>query len=395
MAVIAISVLLLSEISYVERAEHWTADWRTALFSKRNPSQHDAVALVLISEETLEDYPVRIPIDRSMIAQVIRSVASAQPAAIGIDFVFARPTTPSADAELLSVIRDADVPIVLGSADERMRLTEKQLQYHRQFLAAANRPAGHIFFERKTNAYGISDRVIREMAEPAGSGDERSLAEALAQIKQKDAKPHTTRIDWLLPPRDGSETFYEVDAIDLLGSPEDVEPFLPGLKDKIVLIGADLVDLDRHLTPLSVVDESRMPGVRIHAEIVAQLLDHRWLRGLYRPEELLVLLALAFAGYAASRHPAIGRFKGTLAWAGSTTLVLAGFIVFSFLGLVLPYATALAAWIAAVKVGPNVEKYYQKLVAAIRFISVKGARRWNTYYRLGSTLGSRLWRERL
>lgn len=395
MAVIAISVLLLSEIGYVKRAEHWTADWRTALFSTHYPSQHEAVALVLITEETLEDYPVRIPIDRAMIAKVIRSIASAHPAAIGIDFVFARPTTPSADAELLSAIRDADVPIVLGAADERMRLTEKQLQYHRQFLSAANRPTGHIFFERKTNTYGISDRVIREMPESAGSGDGQSLAEVLAQIKQKDAKPHTTRIDWLLPPRDASETFYEVDAIDLLGSPEDVEPFLPGLKDKIVLIGADLVDLDRHLTPLSVVDESRMPGVKIHAQIIAQLIDDRWLRELYKPEELLMLLAIVFVAYAASRHPAIGKFKGTLAWAGSTTLVLSGFFVFSFLGLVLPYATGLVAWITAVKTGPNVERYYQKLTGAIRFISAKGARRWNTYYRLGSTLGSRLWRERL
>jgi CHASE2 domain-containing sensor protein len=104
------------------------------------------------------------------------------------------------------------------------------------------------------------------MAEPIGSsGDKRSFAEVLAQIKRKDAKPHTTKIAWLLPPRDGSETFYEVEANDLLGSPEDAEPVLAGLKDKIVLIGSDLVDIDRHLTPLSVVDESRMPGVKIHA----------------------------------------------------------------------------------------------------------------------------------
>jgi CHASE2 domain-containing sensor protein len=226
------------------------------------------------------------------------------------------------------------------------------------------------------------------MAEPIGtSGEERSFAEVLAQIKRKDAKPHTTKIAWLLPPRDGSETFYEVEANDLLGSPEDAEPVLAGLKDKIVLIGSDLVDLDRHLTPLSVVDESRMPGVKIHAQIVAQLIDDRWLRDLYKPEELLMLLALALAGYAASRHPALGKFKHSLAWAGSTTLVLSGFFTFTFLGLILPYTTGLAARITAVKTGPNVEKNYQKLAAAIRFISAKGARRWNTYYRLGSTLG--------
>jgi CHASE2 domain-containing sensor protein len=233
MAAVAITVLWLSQIRYVENAEHWTADWRTALFSTRKPSQHDSVALVLITEETLEDLPVRIPIDRTMMAKLIRTVASAHPAAIGIDFVFARPTTPAADAELLAAIRDADVPVVLGSADERMGLTEKQLKYHRAFLTETQgRPSGHIFFERKTDVYGISDRVIREMSVGSGSDDDRSFAEVLAKIKRPDAKPRTARIAWLLPPRDGSETFYEVEANDLLGPPEDANRFWKGSKTR-------------------------------------------------------------------------------------------------------------------------------------------------------------------
>jgi len=393
---LALSVLLLSKIGYIQDAEHWTADWRTALFSTRNPSQHDSVALVLITDETLDNYPVRIPMDRDMLAKLIGTVASAHPAAIGIDFVFVRPTVPSADAELLSAIREADVPIVLGSVDERGGLTPKQLQYHQEFLKAAKRPAGHVFFERKTDAFGISDHVIREMAEPIENVDHQpSFAEVLAQIKRKGATPHTPRISWLLAPRDGSQTFYEVEASDLLGSPEDAAPLLSGLKDKIVLIGSDLADLDRHLTPLSVIDEARMPGVKIHAQIVAQLIDDRWLRTLKWPEELLLLLAIMFAGYAASRHKTVGTFKQTLTWLGSTTLVILGFVAFNVLNLILPYAAALAAWLASLSIGPRTDRIYHKVAAVLRFISTNGGLRWTTYYRLGSTLGLRLWQGRL
>jgi hypothetical protein len=101
------------------------------------------------------------------------------------------------------------VPIVLGSVDERMGLPQKHLDYYRNFLAAAERPTGHLYFERRNNLIGISDHVVRKM--PEAIGGQKSFAEVLAKYKRKDAEPHTRRIAWLLPPRDGSETFYELE----------------------------------------------------------------------------------------------------------------------------------------------------------------------------------------
>jgi len=74
--VVAVGVLLLSKIGYIQDAEHWTADWRTALFSTRNASQHDSVALVLIADATLDGYPVRIPMDRHMLAKLVKGRAA-------------------------------------------------------------------------------------------------------------------------------------------------------------------------------------------------------------------------------------------------------------------------------------------------------------------------------
>jgi CHASE2 domain-containing sensor protein len=164
--VVAIAMMLLSRIGLIERAEHWTADFRTALLSERKSTQHEAVALVLISEETLEDYSVRVPLDRTLVARLVRAIASARPAAIGLDIVFTRPTNPTADADLMDAVRGAEVPLVLGVVDHRAGLPAKQLAFHRMFVAEADRLVGHVFFERETNKYGISERVVRQMAGP-------------------------------------------------------------------------------------------------------------------------------------------------------------------------------------------------------------------------------------
>jgi CHASE2 domain-containing sensor protein len=228
------------------------------------------------------------------------------------------------------------------------------------------------------------------MPEPVAG--QPSFAEMLAQFKRKNAAPHTRPIAWLLPPRDGSDTFYEIEAQELLESAEDAEPLIAGLTGKVVLIGSDLNDMDRHLTPLSVVDEARLPGVMIHAQMVSQLIDDRWLRGLYLSEEFLMLLVLAAGGYIISRYYALGRFPKILASSGSFVLIVAGFFSFKFFGLILPYATALSAWIGSITLGDSIEKIYDRFASMWRFVTVKGRLRWHRVYQLGFTLGSRFWR---
>jgi adenylate cyclase len=292
------------------------------------PHQHEIVALVLISETTIQDNPIRIPIDRFLIASVVRAVDQSKPAAIGLDFAFVRPTNPTADADLISAIRNAKAPVVMGSVDERMRLTSAQLDYHRQFLRDTGAVTGHLFFERKANRFGISDRVVREIWEPSpGTEQTQSFARALAQLKRKDVNSDFSRIAWLLPPTDGADTFFELDASDFLTS-ESRDALLPGLAGKVVLIGSDLADLDQHLTPLSVLDESRTAGVRVHAQIVAQMIDGRRLVEPGLRDESLLLFLLGVAGFLSSRHYGLSRYPKSAAWLGSVVLIGSGVIAF-------------------------------------------------------------------
>jgi CHASE2 domain-containing sensor protein len=143
-----------------------------------------------------------------------------------------------------------------------------------------------------------------------------------------------------------------------------------------------------------VTDEARWPGVKIHAQIASQLIDDRWLRELYLPEELLLLLALAAAGYAVSRHNMLGNFTKLLAWSGSGVLIVSGFIAFKYLGVILPYATALSAWLGSMALGERIDSIYNLQASMWRFAMHEGRLRWQRVYQLGLVLGSRFWRGR-
>ncbi|HSJ77101.1 MAG TPA: adenylate/guanylate cyclase domain-containing protein, partial [Erythrobacter sp.] len=65
--------------------------------------------------------------------------------------------------------------------------------------------------------------------------------------------------------------------IDLLADPDpDVVPFLAEqIRGKYVLIGGDIVDYDRVETTFTSINGEVPPGLAVHAEIIAQMLDNR------------------------------------------------------------------------------------------------------------------------
>lgn len=395
---LAAGMLMLAEAGYIKAAEHWTEDWRTALFSTSLKSQHEHVALVLITEETLQDSALRSPLDRRMLAKVIDAVADAKPAAIGLDIVFVRQfeLDPGADRELMRAIRDAKPPLVLGARSERTRLSPKQLAYHQKFLDDAGRLRGHVFIDRKSSMFGLSDQVIRDLPGDDTSGRSMSsLSLTLARIIRPDAAVTRKRIAWLLPPKDGSQTFLEVEAQDLIGAPELAQALKEALAGKVVLIGVDLMDADRHLTPLSIVDDQRIAGVKIHAQMTAQLIDKRNLETLAPFATFLLLLGLSVTGYLAGRQPALRKRKGLLIAGGSSALVVAGFVAFGWYSLILPYAVGLATWIAAIGLSASVDKVWHRIQTTRRFFVARGLWRWQTYLEFSRALVFRWWRERL
>jgi adenylate cyclase len=355
-ALIALALSLLSHFELLpEDPEHWSADQRTARLSPRNSSQDSRLALVLITDRTLAKFPYSEPVNRGMLADLVKAVGHAHPKVIGIDLVFDRRTEPSKDEYLIAVLRDVEAPIVLGELDKDAQLTEEQLTFQQNFLSRVGRPSGHLYLDVNHPRLVISDHVVRFMVEKDRRKSlPRILAEAGGYVERAQSPilgaifPASDRISWLLPPTNGSLTFLTVTAdtvLDLVDR-QETDLIQDMLKGRIVVLGADISDRDQHFTPLSVLTDGRFPGIFVQAQIVAQLIDHRWI---YVPNwgtEFFALLAIAGAGFYLGSRYSLWREEFIVEAIGATILIAIGWLAFAATNLVVPYTSLLLAWLA-------------------------------------------------
>ena len=160
--------------------EHWTGDWRTMLLSDRPKSQHPDVAVVKVTEDTVDLFPYRTPIDRGFIARLVSTIDEAGPKAIAIDFLFVKATEPVKEDELIRAIKAAKARVVIAVGDNRAELTEAHRAYQKAFLERSGAVGGY------ANLLTGGDRVVRFVAPPADSEFPQSLAVAAAK---PDAPP--------------------------------------------------------------------------------------------------------------------------------------------------------------------------------------------------------------
>jgi len=332
--------------------EHWSADLRTAKLSPRNASQHPRIALVYVNEATLADHPYLAPVDRALLAELVRTIDAAGPKAIGMDFIFNRPTEPEKDAALVAALKGVKAKLVLGAISGEGPHGAKDESFQARFLASTGRIFGHLYFGEHHNPLIISDSVIREVTDPQpGFPAQRGLAELLAEAMSEGGAPplRSKYISWLRPPADGTQTFLTLSAKDVLGKNGIRLPVAQMLAGRAVIIAGNFFDRDQHLTPLSVSDGRRYPGAFIHAQILAQILDGRSLRTLSWPVFTLLLSAAAFAGYFVGGRS--GRSHMAIEVVSLIGLMVAGVLAFTYASTILPYTGLILAWLAGVAGG--------------------------------------------
>jgi CHASE2 domain-containing sensor protein len=332
------------------RFEHALADVRTSALSDQLPSQHPHVAIVGITDQTLSEYKTRLPIDRALLARLVDAIDAAGAKVIGIDVLFYRTAPVDNEEMFIAAIRRARAKVVLAAADERLGLSQPQIDRQLAFLAQAGRPAGY------GNLAVERDWVVRFKAQPAPqTAYPNSFAQLLAEAAGYPAGGTLRRIAWLREPRDGSDTFLTIPAETLLVAADDAtaKAARSGLKDKIVILGGLFPDLDQHLTPMTARTQERMPGALVHSHIVAEMIDGRGIRQI-EVDSLVLRLGLAvLAGfgfligwrYRLRRH---GILLGSLA----TIVILAiDTIVFWQFRIILPIVLTLLAWFIGEFVG--------------------------------------------
>ena len=371
-AVIVTAALMLASQARVlpSAPDQWTYDWRTYFLSDQPAQPRDDIAVVLIGEDSLAQYPTISPLDRGLLAALVRAVVEAGVLVIGLDIIFERETDPAQTDALISAIRQARTQVVLGAIDDSVPgVRPEQLAYQQRFLRRSGAPVGHILIQREPTGLSISDGVVRYLPGPLPGMP--SLAERIARATGWSGAPPQGFIAWQRAPAQAGASLFPTFTIPphAPGSPDAEilpESWRAAFENRIVLIGGDLFDRDQHFTPFSVADGAKMPGVFIHAQMIAQWLDGRALQETPVASEAAAVFLLVLLGFWLSWRWRIKRFDVLISFVGVGALIVIGAILFAVYDLVIPSASLFSGWLAGVWGGHYSPWVLRKLGAAER-----------------------------
>ena len=349
-------------------------------------SRDTAPAVIVAIDELSLDARGQWPWPRTAVAELLEAILAAQPAAVGVDLLFVEPdrSSPGGDAALADAIQGERVVLGVAGLEYRdrrfpfppqvapVRLSDKRELPLRRFdgqlqsRAEINRAAGGRGLI-SSDAKGVVRRVplvarIGQVIVPALAVEMARVASGapLLRLADRGGERLELGIGALAVPlqSDGSLYVYFgrhdderfLSAEDVLSGRTPAE----ALRDKLVVLGVTgLGLLDYQTTPLG----ERIPGVEVHAQLLEQMFDGRYL---WRPTGAAWLEAalLMLAGIAlVAAVPAVRPWMSSMLLAAIITgLAAAGLVGFRAgyllnvaapaLGAAILFAALLAATLA-------------------------------------------------
>jgi adenylate cyclase len=279
------------------------ADILRVVVAPRAPEQDRRVAILTITEETLVRFPYRSPIDRLYLAKLVEAVGEAGATMIVLDILFDQPTEPAKDRALIDALRSFPGPAVTAWGDESSGLIAAQSRYLESFAAESGVVLGF------ANVVTDDDGVVRRFVTTLPGVDRLSLSGAAAQALSGATPTSGGLIDWRIPPTATATLFQQIPSLRLTDPPNEALRAAIGaaLRGRVVFVGADLEQEDRHATPLGADPAARRttPGVAIQAAVFTQLLDGRAppVAGSAMAAVIAALMAATGAAIALSRWP--------------------------------------------------------------------------------------------
>ncbi len=320
----------------------WTRDVRLAVLAPIL-GQDENIVVVAVTDETLNAFRCRLPVDRSFLADLITVLDGAGARAIGIDFVLDSWTDPTKDEALKQAISKSRAPVLPIWADAGIGTVGERAEILRSFIGDQPTGYGMVRRDRLDGTVRFHYPIWNEDG-PVRWQFAAALAAAI-DVPIPEGRRH--RIAWRSRLREGEDAkaFARYDA--------QFVPVLPAawFKDKTVLIGPVLADIDLHRTPLTVIPGGEeMPGVEIHAHILSQLIDGRQVIEPTLVQEALLALGLATIGMLLSLSPlALWQKLGlSIGLLGSFTF--AAFLGFEITSVMTPVVTPGLAFITAAAV---------------------------------------------
>jgi len=334
-------------LSAIKAVENWAGDLRIATYAPPEP-QHPGIVIAAITEETLELFPYRSPVDRGFLAALVKLVAERGARAVLIDILFDQGSESEKDIAFHQALAESPIPVVISYGGADSGLTERQLAFQDAFVAPAWRAWANTVEDSV-------DGTVRSIY-PGRAGSDGVFVPGVAgrMVERLGVTPPTsvTPLAYRGQPDAATPPFPTY--------PAHLLPMLPAewLAGRIVFVGADLSLQDRHRTPFAVIGDGlagHLPGVTIHAHGVAQLLEGRAPPHASRPLGLAVSVGLALLGLvigssALSLPLRLGANLGAMGglWVG-------GFVLFAEGGPLIPLvapslALVTAAWTSDVLV---------------------------------------------
>lgn len=382
-ALLLIAALLLARFSWSypaaggeERTTPITGQAEQALYDVRSfifapqVTQDERILLIVYNDQTLINARKRSPLDRGLLATTLRNIDGLGAKAIGIDILFDQPQDE--DEDLIETLRAMKTPVSVAYAETGVNsfdIRYEQQQYLEQFLARLEGSSAHPASIALDNAFGVTRRWPNSYAHlPPVLG--RAMLDASGQTA-KTLPGYQGAIRYRRPALDAeSDTTptYASFPIDNFADPELAAAFGSIVEDRYVLIGGDIVDYDRVATPITeVTGDMRPPGIAVHAEMIAQMLDDERLPQV--PPAMLWVAALLIVGCSAmtglvemrslrvypllaAQFAAVAGLPFLLHWRGVDTLGLPA------AGWILGWALAFAAVTSAARASGAVQRRF-------------------------------------
>jgi len=276
-------------IPVLDDAERALFDLR-AFVSAEKVEQDDRIVLVVYDEQTLINARKRSPLDRGLLIDALRNLDQMGAKAIGIDILFDQPQDE--DLELLDTLRSMQTPTAVAYVD--MELNEADIKWDQQQyldafhaeLEGSNAFSANIQLDDAFSVTRNFPKVpksgpplfSRALLQGAGEGQrampgyEGAIAYRFCKRCADSAAKAGAGAENEAAP---TEPLFTTLQIDLFANPE-LAPIIGeevGIAGKYVIIGADLVDVDRIETSLTANTGLSVPGLSVHAEMIAQMLD--------------------------------------------------------------------------------------------------------------------------
>lgn len=241
--------------------------------------QDERIVMVVYTDQVLIDEGKRSPLPRGVLADALRNLDQMGAKAIGIDILFDQPQAE--DAELIEVLRSMETPTAVAYADvatNEADIVYEQQVYLQEFMAALEGSKARPASIRLDNEFGATrvwpsiEPDLPPLLGRAMIANAQPADDAAAALKRFEG--YEGAIEYRRNLYEDSELFATL-SIDTFTNldPEIVPLLAEAIAGKYVLIGGDIVDYDRVETSFTSVNGIEPPGLSVHAEIIAQMLD--------------------------------------------------------------------------------------------------------------------------